>query len=141
MRIPCASIVLGSLLAAQFACAADVTYKLDTKGLTADEPTQKAEPAKLTIVNREWAVLGVEQTSQDLLPPVKFPCTGPPRIHIEASEDCRDIGTCLRYPYLGPEWLDDVAWPLTRELYGLGRPAYSGDDQQVFMFGGIALQR
>src|SRR5262245_7725436 len=109
MRIQFASIMLGSMLAAQFAYASDVAYKLDTKGLTADEPAKLAEPVKLSIVNREWAVPGVEQASTDLLPPVKFPYSGPPRIHIEASEDCRDAGLCLRYPHVGPEWLDDVA--------------------------------
>lgn len=116
MRLGFTSILPGIVLAAQFAYAADVVYKLDTKGLTGDEPTKKAEPVKLVIVNREWVVPGVEQTSQDLLPPVKFDFAGRPRI--EATENCRDFGTRLRYPHTGPDWLEDVAWPLTRELWG-----------------------
>lgn len=121
MRIQLAGIILGSMLVAQFAHAADVAYKLDTNGLTATEPTKMSEPPKLAIVNREWAVPGVEQTSQDLLPRVKFDFAGPPRLRIEASEECRDIGTHLRYPHVGPEWLDDVALPLTRELWSNAR--------------------
>jgi hypothetical protein len=118
MRIKLASIVLGAVLAPQFAYSADIAYQLETANLATSEPTKMAEPVKLAIVNREWAVPGVEQTSQDLLPPIKLPYVGTPRVRIEASEDCRVADTCLRYPHVGPQWLDDVAWPLTRELWG-----------------------
>jgi hypothetical protein len=118
MATKLASIVVGMMLATQFAYSADVAYQLNTVIMQASEPSKIVEPAKLAIVNREWAVPGVEQSSQDLLPPAKFPYTGPPRLRIEASEDCRDADTCLRYPHVGPQWLDDVAWPLTRELWG-----------------------
>ena len=143
MRIKLASIVLGSLLTAPFAYSAEVACQLDTKSLSANESTKTVEPAPLAIVNREWAIPGVEQTSKDLLPPVKIDIASPPRLRfcIESAEDCTDVATCLRYPRVGPEWLDEVAWPLTRELYGLGRPDYPYCDQQVFWFGGVGLQR
>ena len=117
--------------------AFDVAYQLNDKPLATFEEAKTAEPFKIAITDRIWAAPGVEQTSKDLLPPVKFDSQRPHRIHIVAAEDCRDSGTCLRYPHVGPECLDDVAWPLTRELYGLGRPY---DDQEESTFSGPTLQ-
>lgn len=119
----------------------DVCYKLNADALNAAETNVSLAPPAIVISDRVWAAPGVEQTTEDLLPPVKFDITGKPRLRIEASEDCRDIGTLMRYPHVGPQWLDDVAWPLTRQLYGLGRPYYDGDDRTEFQFGLITLQR
>jgi hypothetical protein len=40
-----------------------------------------------------------------------------------------------------PEWLDDAAWPRTRELWGLGISNTYYDPRMQFTFGGITLQR
>jgi hypothetical protein len=90
-----------------------------------------------------WAAPGVEQATEELSPPKKFDGTAPKRLQLEAAEGCRDADLLRTIDDMngGPEWLDEVAWPRTRDLFGLGRPWYRTDDRQVFMFGGIALQR
>ncbi len=124
----------------------DVKYKLNADKLNCTETETSVSLASPAIVisDRVWAAPGVEQSSKELLPPVKIDFTEPPRIRIVASEDCRDIGTrlCYPHPHVGPEWLDDVAWPLTRELYGLGWP-YDGrnNDFNEYRFGLSTLQR
>jgi hypothetical protein len=121
--------------------ASDVMYKVDEKIFAIPQASISIQPGDFKIVDRTWAAPGVEQTSQDLLPPIKYDFTAAPRLRIEAAEDCTDIGTRLRYPHVGPEWLDDVACPLTRELYGLGRPYDGGDNRTEYTFGLITLQR
>jgi hypothetical protein len=120
----------------------DVCYKLNADAFNTAETRVSLAPPAIVISDRVWAAPGVEQTTEDLLPPLKFDVTGKPRLRVEASEDCRDIGTIMRYPHVGPEWLDEVAWPLTRKLYGLGRPYYDGGDERTeYTFGLITLQR
>jgi len=119
----------------------DVDYKLNTDTLNHAEIKVSLAISPIVISDRVWAAPGVEQTTKDLLPPVKFDFAAPQRPRIVAAEDCRDFATMMRYPRVGPEWLDDVALPLTRELYGLGRPYDDGDDRTEFTFGGITLQR
>ncbi len=117
--------------------AADVVYKLNADPLVPREEPSISQPAALAIVEREWAAPGVDQSSIDLLPPRKFDFTAPRRFCLENAPD-------TPWPHItdgGPQWLDDAAWPLTRELFGLGRPSCACDDTQVFTFGGIALQR
>jgi hypothetical protein len=121
--------------------ASDVVYKLDEKIFARPEALISIQPGEFKIADRTWAALGVEQTSQALLLPVSFDFAAAPRFRIEAADDCTDIGTRLRYPHVGPVWLDDVAWPLTRELYGLGRAYDSGDNRTEYRFGLITLQR
>jgi hypothetical protein len=144
MQTQLASIVLAMQLTAGIAYSADVDYQIQADSLAPLENPKSAEPLTIAFVDRVWATPGVEQTSKDLLPPVKIDIEHPPRfrgIYIEAAEDCRDTGTCRRYPHVGPGWLDEVAWPLTRELYGLGRPYDVGDDRTEFQFGLVTLQR
>jgi hypothetical protein len=144
MRTQLASIVLAMQLTAGIAYSAEVDYQFQADSLAALEKPKTAEPLTIAFVDRVWATPGVEQSSENLLPPIKIDFENSPRFRgfrIEASEDCRDVGTCLRYSRVGLEWLDDVAWPLTRELYHLGRPYYRGDDRTEFTFGLITLQR
>jgi hypothetical protein len=141
MRIlPFSALNLASLIATT-GLASDVVYKLDERFVARPEASISIEPGEFKIADRAWAAPGVEQSSKDLLPPVDFDYTGAPRLRIEAAEECSDTGTRLRYPHVGPEWLDDVAWPLTRELYGLGRPYDGGDNRTEYTFGLITLQR
>jgi hypothetical protein len=119
--------------------AADVDYQLDMTSLTLGDSPPFDEVRPIEFEERVWSAPGIEQTSQELLPPKKFDFQAPKQLRIEAADGYRG-GT----GYLisgGPEWVDDAAWPLTRELYGLGRPLYEGDTRTVFTFGGIGLQR
>jgi hypothetical protein len=129
---------------ASLGLASDVAYRLGIENLPRVEEPTAIQPPAIKFADRVWSTPGVEQTSKELLPPQKFDLTAPRafRIRIEAAEDCRDVGLNCRYPHGGPEWLDDVAWPLTRELYGLGFPAsYEYDSRKEFTFSGIVLQR
>src|SRR3954462_14355364 len=60
--------------------ATDVIYKLDEKIFARPEPSISIQPGELKIIDRAWAAPGVEQTSKDLLPPVRFDFTGAPRL-------------------------------------------------------------
>jgi hypothetical protein len=121
--------------------SSDVAYKLDESTFARPEASISIHPCEFTIVDRTWAAPGVEQSSQDLLPPIKFDFDAAPRIRIVHDAVCTDTSLRLDHPHLQvrPEWLDDVAWPLTRELYGLGRPYDGWDNNSDFTFG--TLQR
>ena len=119
--------------------AADVGYQLDTKSLTPVDLPQFVEVRPIEFEERVWSAPGVEQTSMELLPPKKFDFQTPKQLRIEFDDRYRGGGGYLIGG--GPEWLDDAAWPLTRELYGLGRLPYEGDARAVYTFGGIGLQR
>lgn len=133
-------LMIAFALANQRAIATDVGYQLDAKPLAAAEESNVEEPFAIEFKERVWSVPGIEQTSKDLLPPKKFDFKAPKQFYLEAADACRTNTSYLISG--GPEWLDDVAWPLTRELYGLGRPPYEGVTRDaVFTFGGIGLQR
>jgi hypothetical protein len=141
MRIlPFIALILVDVIASA-GLASDVVYTLDNESFARSEASISIQPGEFKIADRAWAAPSVEQTSEHLLPPVNFDFAAAPRVHIETAEDCTGSGTRLRYPHVGPEWLDDVAWPLTRELYGLGRPYDGGDNRTEYAFGLITLQR
>ena len=137
MRALASTVLSAVCFAPTTLVAADVVYKLECDRLSFTKKPSGFPPTGSALVDREWVAPGIEQSSIDLLPPRKFDFSEPRRFHLENAPD-------TPWPHItdgGPEWLDDVAWPLTRELYGLGRPPYGCDDKQVFNFGGIALQR
>ena len=109
--------------------ASDVGYQLNNKALTALEGPKATDPAPIAIIDRVWASPGIEQAYGDLTPAREFDFAAPTRFRIvHADED------------EGPQWLDNVAWPRTRELYGLGTPRWHVDRDR-FTFGGITFQR
>lgn len=123
--------------------AGDVDFKLGIKESAAVSESTTIRPPTIVVADRVWAAPGVEQTTNELSPPTKCDFTIRQRFRIEMAEGCRSAGlNTMRCG--GPDWLDDVAWPLTRELYGLGQ---SGEVfcqnycQNEFAFGGIRLQR
>jgi hypothetical protein len=111
MRIETASIALAIVLAAQLAYSADVAYQLNTESLPANEPTKTTKPTLLTIVNREWAVPGVEQSETELPPAREFDFDKRPYVRFEV------VGRGYSTTIPGPHWLDDVAWPRTRAWF------------------------
>lgn len=111
--------------------ATDVAFKLDVENFAAVSETTLIRPPAIAISDCVWAAPGIEQSTRTLLPPRKFDFAAPPRLRIVHSMDDA-----------GPEWLDDAAWPLTRELYGLGLPPFDEwDGRQQFVFGKCVLQR
>jgi hypothetical protein len=111
MRTELASIVLGIVLAGQFAYSADVAYQLGVENPKANESTKLEELGKFAIVNREWAAPGVEQSEAEISPGREFNFAKRARIHFEFVER----GGSVIVP--GPHWLDDVAWPRTRAWF------------------------
>jgi hypothetical protein len=121
--------------------ADDVAYRLDTNALTMTYTSAVIRTDSIQFQDRVWAVPGIEQATIELDPPQAFDFKRPARIRIERAPGCRD-----RFGHEcagGPDWLDDVALPRTREMYGLGqRSIYSGwDSSQLITFGGLTLQR
>ena len=99
----------------------NVGYQLDAAKLEADAPSidlQVGVPLK----DREWVTPGIEESDYPLDQPCAFDFCGPRKFRLVAEGMSE-----------GPSWLDDVAWPRTRQMF---RPTC-----EVFSFGGIALQR
>src|SRR4051794_19877705 len=115
MRVQSCGLLLTMTLLSQLVSATDVGYELSTDDLASIDPTQSMEPAKITFVNRTWAASGIEQADRVLLPPQKFGARKPVTFRIEVGE-VRGSSDDTR-----PQWLDEVAWPRTRDMYGLGR--------------------
>jgi hypothetical protein len=108
--------------------AFDVGYQLNDKPLAALEEPKAADPVAIAITDRVWAAPGIEQAFSDLAPAREFDFAAPMRfriVHVGESE--------------GPQWLDDVAWPRTRELYGLGQ-SRAHNEQHEF-WSGVTHQR
>jgi hypothetical protein len=111
--------------------ATDVGFKLDARNFTAiefEEP-KREELTGIEIRDRVWAAPGIEEAYGPLEPPRKFDFSAKQRFRIEGRGS------------LPPQWLDDAAWPRTRELWGLGISNTYYDLRMQFTFGGITLQR
>ena len=123
------------------ATAGDVAFNLEITVPATNSEAVSIEPPGISIANREWATPGIEQSTVDLLPPQKFDFAAPrQRFRIEYNSGRLWIPAAGQ----GPQWLDDVAWPLTRQLFGAGcRDASFGRTicQNEFTFGGVTLQR
>jgi hypothetical protein len=116
--------------------AFDVGYQLNNTILPTSEEPKISLSFAITLTDRVWAAPGIEQAQCELVPAKEFDFTEPNPsriIHTVRSKwSVRSEDS--------PQWLDIVAWPRTRELYGLGLPS-AYDDQQEFTFGGITFQR
>jgi len=114
------------------AVAGDVAYRLDTQALVAADESKMLKLEGIELRDRVWAAPGIEETNSELDPPQKFDGKAAERIRI-----------VHRGETTGPVWLDEVALPRTREMYGLGRnyDDWEWDNRQEFTFGGITLQR
>jgi hypothetical protein len=143
MRACNIGLVFVLTLVSRIGFSEEVDYKLLLTSISAFNEQNIDEPFSIAVRDRVWAAPGVEQTTKELLPPRRFDAAAPRRLRFEAAESCRDVGIHRMIDAMngGPEWLDEVAWPLTRELYGLGQPPYPYDDRQTLTFGGITLQR
>jgi hypothetical protein len=122
-------------LFAAVADAGDVEFTLEIHESASSAESISVRPPGMRIANREWAAFGVEQSTAGLLPPKEFDFAAPrQRLRIETVG-----GRQLQMFDFGPEWLDNEALPLTRELFRLGAwPGLSGTDQQ-FAFGRCVL--
>lgn len=123
MRTILASILVSLFIAASRALAGDVAYQLETTTVNAAIVRGSVTPNVIEVLDRIWEVGGVEDSQQVLEAPKKF-----------ESLTAQQFRT-------GPTWLDEVAWPRTRELFGIRYSPGESDSRQVFYFGGIALQR
>jgi hypothetical protein len=103
----------------------DVGYELDTMKLEMADKQNSTQPTALEFKDRTWATPGVEESDYPLERSSKFDFHTSQRLRLVFKGEDE-----------GPSWLDDVAWPRTRQLF---HPKY--DNRQVFCFGGIALQR
>jgi hypothetical protein len=106
--------------------AYDVGYQMNDSPVAAFEEPKLDKPFAIVITDRVWAAPGVEQST------FRYDFKNPTRSHIEA--DGRRAGDCA--------WLDDAAWPLTRELYRLKRDdeVFCPDVcQQKFTYGGVTV--
>jgi hypothetical protein len=117
--------------------AADIEYRLNITDLKEVEQAPILQPLSIKLVDRAWSTKGVEQTCRPPEPPrkfefkVTFPFCGRPVVALGREWENVD----------GPHWLDNVAWPLTREMFGLGQPPSQSDGRNQWSFGAIVLQR
>ena len=123
MRIAPTVVFAASCLLARAGWSDDVSYKLDLNESNSTVTSASLDLPKIAIADRAWAAPGVEKSLQHLLPPRPFDFAKPRhRIRFEYAPTAIRDSFALPYAYSGPEWLDDAVWPLTRELYGAGRP-------------------
>ena len=115
----------------------EVSYQLELQTTAINVDNDSITRDSITLQDRTWATPGVEQSTSPLLPPRTFSFTEGPRFRIEPSEGCR----CDFQYSSGPEWLDDAAWPLTRELWNLGLPRSPWDNHYEFSFRKCVVQR
>lgn len=127
MLIVCWILVV-SLAAHHARAGGDVDYQLDAKSFAATEEIAGTLRTPIEFKDRAWAVPGVEESDIRL---DRSENTGYLRSHRLQRIRLEREGTCD-----GPSWLDDVAWPRTRQMF---HRAYY--EEQIFCFGGIALQR
>jgi hypothetical protein len=108
--------------------AADVAYQLElTDNAVVDTP--RIDRSSIEIKDRVWTAPGIEEAYGLLETPRTFDFSAKQRFRIEGRGS------------LPPQWLDDAAWPRTRELWGLGISNTYYDLRMQFTFGGITLQR
>lgn len=101
MRSVLGSILVVLSIAAPRALAGDVAYQLETAALDACDATQASQSTMIELVDRVWAVPGVEESQEPIEPVRTFDFLTARRFQIDCD---------------GPEWLDSIAWPRTREL-------------------------
>ncbi len=123
MRTIFASVLVVLSIAAPRALAGDVAYQLETTAVNAAIVRGSVTPNVIEVRDRIWEVGGVEDSQQVLEDPKKF-----------GSLTAQQFRT-------GPTWLDEVAWPRTRELFGIRYSQGETDNRQIFYIGGIGIQR
>src|SRR4051794_24796240 len=94
---------------------ADVTYQLELQVSASNVDCDAPKLGSIEFQDRTWATPGVEQTTLPLDParPFDFVRHSQHRLHMDGD---------------GPYWLDDVCFPLTRQLFHtceLLRPYFS----------------
>lgn len=102
MRIVLASIFVVLSIAAPRALAGDVAYQLETTRFSTHEEPQELRPTTIELTDRVWAVPGIEESQKPLEPVRTFDFLTARQFRIDGD---------------GPEWLDGIAWPRTRELF------------------------
>jgi hypothetical protein len=122
MRTQIVAWMLTALCVAQVSVASDVGYELETESLKSVQEQSDGETPRIQLQDRVWAAPGVEQAHSKLPPRRTFGFQSEQRFRIEGM------------PGDGPEWVDDIAWPRTRELFGRSI-------EEPFYCGGIVLAR
>ena len=143
MRIAPTVVFAASCLLARAGWSDDVSYKLDLNESNNTVTTASLDLPKIAIADRAWAAPGIEEARSELLPPRPFDlgeAKAIERYQIERSVSISGFKVHSQGPREGPQWIDEVAWPRTRELYGLGQTCQY-DKRKEFSFGGITLQR
>lgn len=123
MRTVFASILVALSIATPRALAGDVAYKLETTSVKVANVRESMAPHVIEIRDRIWEVCGAEDLQQVLEAPKKF-----------ESLTAQQFRT-------GTTWLDEVARPRTRELFGIRYAPGESDSRQFFYYGRIAIQR
>jgi hypothetical protein len=122
-------------LSAGAACpaSADVEYKLSVDALATQPGTEVGELVGFEFDDRTWAVKGVEESDRPLPHPSWSETqTHAPRFRCEPAGGCH-TSYLVQQPYR-PNWLDEVAWPRTRQWF-------HRHEQMEFNFGGIVMTR
>lgn len=123
MRSVLASILVVLCIAAPRAPAGDVAYQLETTSVNAAIVRDSVAANEIEVRDRIWEISGVEDSQHVLEPPKMFGSLTPEQFRT------------------GPTWLDEVAWPRTRELFGIRYTQGESDNRQIFYIGGIGIQR
>ena len=123
MRIRTICWMMAIAFAQQGWAGGNVDYQLDAAKLAAADAPSIDSPAGAPLKDREWVTPGVEESDCPLEQACASDFGGPRKFRLVAE------GTSE-----GPSWLDDVAWPRTRQMF---RPSYDGPQ----IYGGIVFQR
>jgi hypothetical protein len=120
MKTQIVTWVFATVCLARVGAASDVGFQLETEKLQTFKESTNSESPNVELLDRVWAAPGVEQAYSTLPPARKFGVQSKRRLRIEGM------------PGDAPEWMDDIAWPRTRELFRGEYPV---------CFGGIVLAR
>jgi len=92
-----------ALLPTSARAGTEVTFQFELQIPASNADTESPKLGSVELQDRSWAAPGVEQATCPLAPAKPFDFTGPQtRFHFDGD---------------GPRWLDDVCFPLTRQLF------------------------
>jgi hypothetical protein len=92
-----------TLLPSYARAGTEVTFQFEMQIATSNADAESPKLGSVEIQDRAWATPGVEQATFPMTPAMPFDFTGPQ--------------TRFRFDGDGPHWLDDVCFPLTRQLF------------------------
>lgn len=119
-----AALLSALCLIPSISLASDVDYQLNNNALTTINQPKTPEPPALSIVDRAWNVPGVEQSLEENELVEKSGL----HLRLETSFCARLSPT--RNVSL-PQWINELVWPLTRELWTRSDGTLRGFDSEI----------